>query len=61
VSLQWIPGQRQSSTAAAPSDSPTDTDTIEAINVLIERINENDDDMAKLMEELELIEGDEFV
>ncbi|KAJ5390095.1 uncharacterized protein N7496_001163 [Penicillium cataractarum] len=61
VTSQWIPGQRQSSTTAAPSNSTTDADPIDAINVLIERINENDDDMAKLMEELELIEGDEVM
>ncbi|KAF7718459.1 Uncharacterized protein PECH_005945 [Penicillium ucsense] len=57
----WVSGQRFSSTAAAPSDSPAETDPVEAINILIERINENDDAMAQLMQDLELIEGDEVV
>ena len=57
----WTTAQRQSSTAAAPKDSPIETDPVEAINTLIERINENDDAMAQMMLELGLIEGDELV
>ncbi|KAJ5174788.1 uncharacterized protein N7482_000665 [Penicillium canariense] len=49
-------GQRFSSTTASPSESPQPSDDTETINALIERINQNDDEMAKLLEELELIE-----
>ncbi|KAJ5888455.1 hypothetical protein N7495_008496 [Penicillium taxi] len=48
------------STATEASDEPARTPT-EAINTLIERINKNDDDMAVLMEELELLDDPDIV
>ncbi|KAJ5239608.1 Ribosomal protein Rsm22 bacterial-type [Penicillium chermesinum] len=55
--VQYSTRKRFSSTAApAESDSPTPLNPVDRINALIERINENDDHMAGLMEELEVLD-----
>lgn len=51
---QWALGQRAVSTAATSAEAPQPSDA-ERINALIERINANDDDMAQLMHELDMM------
>ncbi|KAJ5684260.1 uncharacterized protein N7477_000605 [Penicillium maclennaniae] len=51
---QWAPGQRAVSTAATSAEAPQPSEA-ERINALIERINANDDDMASLMHELDMM------
>lgn len=50
---QWAIGQRSTSTAAFSAESPQSSETDE-INALIERINENEDQMVQLMDDLDL-------
>ncbi|KAJ5989342.1 hypothetical protein N7481_004552 [Penicillium waksmanii] len=54
--IQSMSGQRLSSSTAAPQPESTEPGGTEAINALIERINENEDQMAQLMDELDLME-----
>lgn len=49
-------GRRLSSSTAAPQPESIEPSGTEAINALIERINENEDQMAQLMDELDLME-----
>ncbi|KAJ6131594.1 hypothetical protein N7523_001300 [Penicillium sp. IBT 18751x] len=51
---RWAPGQRAVSTAATYAEAPQPSEA-ERINALIERINANDDDMANLMHELDMM------
>lgn len=57
--LQSMSGRRLSSSAAAPQPESIEPSGLEAINALIERINENEDQMAQLMDELDLMEDAE--
>ncbi|OQD77618.1 hypothetical protein PENDEC_c002G05649 [Penicillium decumbens] len=51
---QWTPGQRAVSTAAASAEAPQPSET-DHINALIERINANEDEMAQLMDDLDMM------
>ncbi|KAJ5693058.1 hypothetical protein N7462_002481 [Penicillium macrosclerotiorum] len=53
--LQWTSGSRLSTAAAAPSESPQPSD-LNAINALIEKINQNEDEMAQMIEGLEFLD-----
>ncbi|KAJ5749806.1 hypothetical protein N7533_006834 [Penicillium manginii] len=55
--VQSISGHRLSSSMATPQPESIEPGGTEAINALIERINENEDQMAQLMDELDLMEG----
>lgn len=55
---QWATGQRSTSTAASSAESPQPSEADE-INALIERINENEDQMVQLMDDLDILDDPE--
>ncbi|CAI7584978.1 unnamed protein product [Penicillium pancosmium] len=57
--IQSMSGRRLSSSTAAPQPESIEPSGTEAINALIERINENEDQMAQLMDDLDLMEETE--
>ncbi|KAJ5667069.1 Ribosomal protein Rsm22 bacterial-type [Penicillium longicatenatum] len=55
---QWVSSQRHSSTAASvepPAPDSAELSTVDKINVLIERIAENEENMVQIMDELDLL------